>query len=133
MINSRSKGKAGELEIVHLLRQELGVDVTRNWREQAAVGGADIIGLPGWSIEVKRQKRFSPAWWTQAAEQAARSGDKAALLYRLDRKPWMARICICALGRGYGHFQIEMDINDWLTIVREHIDENVSSLRKDCA
>ena len=137
MINSRAKGKTGELEIVKLLCDELGVDATRNWREQAAVGGSDILGVPGWAIEVKRQKKFDASWWQQTAEQAARADLDPVLLYRLDRKPWMARCCICSIVTGYGHFQIEMGIMDWITIAREHMDdrsahdqENMQGMRK---
>lgn len=32
----------------------------------------DIVGVPGWSIEVKARKRL-PAWLTHAYEQAARN------------------------------------------------------------
>ena len=121
-MNSRAKGKSGELEIVHLLHRELGIDCHRNWREQCAVGGSDIIGVPGWAIEVKRQKRYDRGWWTQAALQGARAGLTPVLLYRLDRKPWMARCCICAIYTGYGHFQVEMEIMDWITIARDGMD-----------
>lgn len=121
MINVRDKGKAGEREIATILRNELGVPATRNLREQAAVGGSDIIGVPGWAIEVKRQKKYLRSWWTQAAEQAASAGLEPVLLYRLDRKPWMARCCMCSINPAYGHFQIEMDLMDWITVAREHI------------
>lgn len=52
----RRKGKAGELELARLLREHLGADVTRNL-EQSRRGGADLLGLPGWAVEVKRAVR----------------------------------------------------------------------------
>jgi Holliday junction resolvase len=86
--NSRNKGRSGEQEIARTLRDELGLEVTRNWQQQAAQGGVDIIGVPGWAIEVKRAKQWSHEWWTQTAAQAARTGDDPVLLYRLDYKTW---------------------------------------------
>ena len=78
MVNSRNKGRAGEQEVARILRDELGIAVTRNWQQQAAEGGADIVGVPGWSIEVKRAKVWSNGWWTQAAAQAAGQAQHAA-------------------------------------------------------
>ena len=119
MTNSRNKGRSGEQEIARTLRDELGLEVTRNWQQQAAQGGVDIIGVPGWAIEVKRAKQWSNEWWTQTAAQAARTGDDPVLLYRLDYKTWRARCCACAVG--LHHFQIEMDLMDWITQVRERM------------
>ena len=53
MISSRRKGKRGELEVAALLRDLLGTAVVRNLT-QTRDGGHDLIGLPGWSAEVKR-------------------------------------------------------------------------------
>lgn len=51
--NSQRKGKEGERELARLLREHLGDGVSRNL-EQARNGGADLNGLPGWCVEVKR-------------------------------------------------------------------------------
>lgn len=120
MTNSRTKGRAGEQEVARILRDELGLVVTRNWAQQAAEGGVDLLGVPGWAIEVKRQKAWSNDWWPQAAAQARRTGERPVLIYRLDRKPWKARCCACALACGC-HFQIEMDLMDWIKLIREWI------------
>ena len=120
---SRNKGRSGEQEIVRILKDELGlgIAVTRNYAQQAHTGGVDVLGVPGWAIEVKRAKQFSEGWWTQTAEQAARVGDQPVLLYRLDRKRWRAKCCGCSVG--LHHFQFEMDLMDWITIVREQISD----------
>jgi Holliday junction resolvase len=120
LVNSRTKGRAGEQEIARTLRDELGLEVTRNWQQQAAQGGVDIVGVPGWAIEVKRAKQWSNDWWTQATAQAVRTGENPVLLYRLDRKPWRARCCACAVGL-HLHFQMEMDLLDWVSVVREQL------------
>ncbi len=124
MTNSRTKGRAGEQEVVRILRDELGLPINRNWQAQCAQGGADILAVPGWAIEVKRQKVFSNEWWPQAVRQAELVGTRPALVYRLDRKPWRVRCCVSAVNVepscGH-HFQIEMDLLDWITLVREEI------------
>lgn len=88
MSNSqRKKGKAGELEIARLLRDHLGADITRNLL-QARQGGADLLGVPGWAIEVKRAARPRLSeWWQQTCSQAQATGQRPALFYRLDRQP----------------------------------------------
>jgi Holliday junction resolvase len=95
-INSRKKGQVGEREVIHILREELGIDATRNldqWRD----GGSDVLGLHGWSIEVKRAK--SPLirqWWEQTCRQTG-DGQKPVLFYRLDRRDWRVVVPISAI------------------------------------
>jgi hypothetical protein len=92
MIASRRKGKAGELEVAALLRALLGTAVVRNLT-QVRDGGHDLIGLPGWSAEVKRAS--TPRvhqWWRQTVGQA--NGAKPVLLYRTDRRAWRAVIAL---------------------------------------
>ena len=55
VINSRQKGRRGELEVARLIASALGVDVKINYA-QAAMGGYDIA-VWGWAIEVKRAER----------------------------------------------------------------------------
>ncbi len=43
MINSRQKGAAGEREVATILREELKLEIHRNWQQQAAEGGADLL------------------------------------------------------------------------------------------
>ena len=59
--NSRTKGRAGEQEVARILRDELGLEIHRNWAAQAHHGGCDLITVPdiGWGIEIKRVKE---AW-----------------------------------------------------------------------
>lgn len=89
---SRQKGKSGEREIAALLTVLTGFDVRRKVRQHA--GDSDIEGVDGWEIEAKRYAAASPAviklWWRQAVEQAARTGAKPVLFFRLDRGNWCA-------------------------------------------
>ena len=49
----RTKGAGGERELARLLQEHLGIPVNRNL-QQTRQGGADLIDVPGWAIEVKR-------------------------------------------------------------------------------
>lgn len=57
-INSRRKGKVGETEIAHIL-QEYGYETRRGQQFNAANGDADVIGLPGIHLEIKRVERLN--------------------------------------------------------------------------
>ena len=92
MANSRSKGKAGELELAKLLRDELGIEVTRNL-EQTRNGGHDLMGLPMIALEVKRQEHIKLTdWWLQTKEQANITNRIPVLAYRKSRQPWRFRL-----------------------------------------
>lgn len=60
MTNSKQKGKRGELEIANILKEH-GYDCRRtaqyNGKEQGSL--ADVIGLDGIHIEVKRVERIN--------------------------------------------------------------------------
>lgn len=86
MLNSRAKGKRGELELVHLL-QERGFCCERNL-EQTRGGGSDISGLPI-SLEVKRREKLAlTAWWQQTAQQAESDEKPPVLAYRTNGTEW---------------------------------------------
>ena len=91
---SQRKGAIGELEFMKELQKRLTwTTLTRNTYEQRVVGGVDILGLPGFAIEVKRYGR-SPtgwdqsAWWDQCVSTAAELGAIPLLGYRYNNAPW---------------------------------------------
>lgn len=92
----RTKGANGERELARLLRDELGTEITRNWQAQAAVGGADLVGLPGWSVEVKRSAKVTDGllreWWSQTERQADAALARPVLIYRADRRSWQCAV-----------------------------------------
>ena len=87
---SRTKGQAGEREVVAIVRELTNHNVCRRVRQHA--GDADLEGLPGWSIEVKRHAT-TPAgkvaeWWLQTCRQAEAVHALPLLFYRADRATW---------------------------------------------
>lgn len=90
---SRDKGSRGELEAFAALGEMLGVMLERNL-QQSRQGGSDCVKLKGFSVEVKRQERLArQTWWRQAVKQADIELAEPMVLYRKNRKPWMALIC----------------------------------------
>lgn len=67
-MNSREKGKRGELELSHIL-QEHGYEARRNQQFSGANGDADVVGLPGIHVEVKRVEKLNI---DKALEQSVR-------------------------------------------------------------
>lgn len=119
----RRKGKAGELELARLLRKLLGANVARNL-EQTRQGGADLLGLSGWAVEVKRAAlpRLSK-WWLQTCSQAEATGQRPALFYRLDRQPWRVVVALRHVATGFESaplaMRLETDLDCFAALARE--------------
>lgn len=87
MTNSRRKGKEGELELARILR-DYGYDARRGQQYSGATGDADVIGLPGIHIEVKRVEALN---LSQAMEQSirdARAGERPVVIHRKNNEKW---------------------------------------------
>lgn len=70
-LNSRDKGRRGELELAHYL-QGYGYDTRRGQQFSGANGDADVVGLPGLHIECKRvEKTAINDWLEQAVADAS--------------------------------------------------------------
>jgi len=86
---SRNKGKVGEREVAALLRAH-GFDGARGVQYQGGRDSADVVGLPGFHIEVKRAETFSPY---KALEQAVADSGGAAtpvVFHRSNARQWIA-------------------------------------------
>ena len=60
MVNSRNKGKAGELELAHELTRILGCEARRGQQFSGSPDSPDVMtNLPGLHIECKRVERFN--------------------------------------------------------------------------
>jgi len=97
---SKRKGKTGELEVAALLR-EYGFDGKRGVQYQGGKDSADVTGLPGFHIEVKRTEKLN----LEAAMAQARAdcGDNTPMvLHRKSKKDWV----------------VIMDASDFLKMVR---------------
>ena len=95
----RTKGATAERELLKLLSDGLGLNLTRNLL-QTREGGADCDDLEGYALEIKRHETLQLAtWWRQAVEQA---GDKVPVLaYRQSRHPWLFVVPMCCLNKDF--------------------------------
>lgn len=89
-INSRSKGKRGELEFAQVLRDH-GMDARRG---QQFAGGGDspdvICGLHDVHFEVKRVEAGNPYFWMEQAIRDAKPGSVPVVAHRKSNQQWLA-------------------------------------------
>lgn len=95
---SRDKGKVGEREVAALLR-EYGFDGKRGVQYQGGRDSADVVGLPGFHIEVKRVEKFN----LESAIQQARD-DSAGVA-----------VPIVFHRKSGGRWVVVLDAHDFLT------------------
>lgn len=101
-MNSRAKGKAGELELSRILR-DYGYHCRRGQQYCGANGDADVIGLPGIHIEVKRVERLDLSAAVAQAKGDARAGEIPAVFHRKNREGWL----------------VTMPLEGWMELYRE--------------
>ena len=94
-INSKVKSKNGELEIVHILKDRGYKNSRRScqFNGKAEEGQADVVGLDGFHIEVKRVEHLNIY---EAIEQAVRDNgdslDTPVVFHRKNNKKWLCTL-----------------------------------------
>ena len=107
-MNSKQKGKRGELECAKLLR-DLGFEDARRsvqYNGQAEEGQPDIVGVPGVHVEVKRNERLNI---NEAMDQAVRDCDDSStpiVIHRKNNTPWLVTMTAADWARRE-HFYIK--------------------------
>jgi len=101
-VNSRRKGKVGELEAAQVLRELFGWECGRSVQHSGTQDSADlrVSDTPGLWFEVKRVEALSvPKTMKKAVEQAGRK--TPVLLHRTNRSPvgWLLTIRLIDLPR----------------------------------
>lgn len=99
MVNIRQKGANCERKIANDLNVAINVvllergmalppvPIVQRNQNQSAVGGGDLTGTFGMSIEVKCQEQLSiNTWWKQCTEAAERNAEIPVLLYKQNRR-----------------------------------------------
>ena len=87
-MNSRNKGKRGELEAAHLLK-EYGYDARRSQQYAGINNDADVVGLPGIHVEVKRVEKLNIDNAIEQAMRDARDDELPAVFHRKNHKLWL--------------------------------------------
>lgn len=87
-MNSRAKGKRGELELSALLKEN-GFNTRRGQQYCGSNGDADVVGLPGIHIECKRVENLNIYKAIEQAKNDAKEGEMPTVFHRKDRKEWL--------------------------------------------
>ena len=87
-MNSRDKGKRGELELARKLR-EYGYGCRRGQQYSGANGDADVVGLRGVHIECKRVEKLNLYDAMAQAKRDARPGEKPIVFWRRNNCGWL--------------------------------------------
>lgn len=87
-MNSRSKGKRGELEFASLCRAN-GYSARRGQQYCGTSGDADVVGLPGVHIEVKRNERLNLYDAISQSCRDAREGELPIVAHRKNNCNWL--------------------------------------------
>lgn len=92
-MNSKRKGKDGELELAQHLRNKGYIEARRSAQYCGKTGDApDIVGVEGLHIECKRVEAFSDETALRQAENDVRKGNLPIVMYRRSREDW--KVCI---------------------------------------
>lgn len=92
-MNSKSKGKRGELDLVEALRHAGYANARRSAQYCGNTGDApDIVGVEGLHIECKRREQIQDEVFMQQAEREAKKGLVPVVMYRRSREQW--KVCL---------------------------------------
>lgn len=81
----RAKGQNFERKMSKLFNEHFGLSCERNL-QQSINGGDDLLGVPFFSIELKKHNTKSiGTWWRQCQESARRQDKMPVLIYELAR------------------------------------------------
>ena len=90
-MNSRQKGKNGELELAKVLR-EYGYTARRGQQFSGANGDADVVGISGFHIECKRVEKLNIDTAVEQSVRDARDSEIPIVCHRKNRKGWLVTI-----------------------------------------
>ncbi len=100
-INSKAKGKKGELELSHKL-QEYGYNTRRGQQYCGINGDADVVGLDDIHIEVKRVEKLNIVDAMDQAKRDKKENELPALFHRKNHCEWL----------------VTMTMDDWVKLYR---------------
>lgn len=103
-MNSRQKGKRGELELANYLKDK-GYETRRGQQYCGALGDADVIGLPCIHIECKRVEKLNISDAMKQSSLDAREGEIPVVMHRKNREDWL----------------VTMKLDDWLELYRSYV------------
>ena len=103
-MNSREKGKRGELELAGKLK-EYGYETRRGQQYCGANGDADVIGLPGIHIECKRVEKLNLYDAMAQAVSDSKEKEMPAVFHRKNNCEWLVTMRFDDFMKLYGEKQ----------------------------
>lgn len=106
-VNSKQKGKRAELEVAKILKQH-GYDDARRTAQYCGSTGdaADVVGLPGFHLEVKHQETVRlDEWWAQAKRDSDFTGNIPLVVHRKNGQKW----------------KVTMDFETFLEVIKDYV------------
>ena len=100
-MNSRDKGKRGELEAAHALKKH-GYDTRRGQQFAGINGDADVVGLPYIHLEIKRVEKLNIDDALQQSIRDAKDNEVPVVMHRKNRTEW----------------KITMKFSDWIEMYK---------------
>ena len=94
MTNSKEKGKRGEREVARILRDH-GYDSHRTAQYCGNTGdAADVVGIPGFHIEVKRCETTKIWEWIHQAENDHKADTVPLVVFRRSHEQWQVALSL---------------------------------------
>ena len=87
-INSRAKGASGEREIAKILREHGYENARRSQQYCGYNGDSDVVGLPGYHLEVKRVENLNLEKAMDQSIRDAKEGEVPIVAHRKNGKEW---------------------------------------------
>ena len=121
--SNRNRGAAAERELARWIKDELGVDVSRNLKQYQKTQEGDLTPLGPFLIECKYHARLNVRdWWKQAAQSAKAGGLVPVVAYKVARKGWRFVLPHTSAQGEWSHdFEFTVDVGPacFAMIVRE--------------
>lgn len=124
---SRDKGARAEREFIRDVYENLGVKLSRNYKQWGESQEGDTDPLGPYLPEIKAQAAFTPRpWWAQSWRQANKRGLLPLLAIKVERKGWLYVVpqrevitCTHNWREGYEYTETLQAPGLWLRL-REH-------------
>lgn len=84
----RERGKRGERYVSNRIRERLGLQAHRGVQYSGGPDSPDVVGLPGFHIEVKNVNRLELGKAIKQASDDAGEDEVPIVIHHRDRQPW---------------------------------------------
>lgn len=102
-INSRTKGKIGELELSKVFKKYGYLDARRGQQYAGINGDADVVGLPKVHVECKRVEHLNIYSAMKQSIRDAKDDEIPIVFHRKNRQDWL----------------VTMRLDDWMKMYKD--------------